>query len=148
MRHVWWIVGAAACAPPPVPDALLPRLQILTPDDGTEIALRPSDAENGESGCVFDITVTVDVDNFDVHQPESDEEEVEGEGHWHLYVDGEPGNYKGGYGPTATFTGSDAAPGSLTMVAELHTNQHAPIEEEGAIDRVEVLLTPADGPCE
>lgn len=143
---VWLILGLGACAPPPVPDALLPRLQILTPEDGFEIVLRPAQTED-ESGCVFEITVTVDADNFDVHQPAPAEEEAEGEGHWHLYPDGEPEAYQGGYGPTATYIGSDASPGNLTMVAELHTNQHAAIEDDGAQDRVEVVLTRPD-PCE
>ncbi len=98
---------------------------------------------------MFEITVTADVDNFDVHKPESDEVEVEGEGHWHLYPDGDPAAYVSGYGPTATYVGSDASPGSLTMVAALHSNQHAPIDDlAGAEDRVEVALVVGEEPCE
>ena len=148
MRRIAWLIFGAACAPPPVPDALLPRLQILTPEDGFELALRPAASED-ESGCVYEITVTVDVDNFDVHQPETDEVEVEGSGHWHLYPDGEPGRYKSGYNAVATYIGNDASPGNLTMVAELHSNQHAPVDDiEAALDRVEVALTPSADPCE
>lgn len=149
MRHLGWlVVGAVGCAPPPVPDALLPRISILTPVDDFEIELRPAQSAE-ESGCVFELTVTVDVDNFDVHQPAADDVEVEGEGHWHLYPDGDPAAYESGYGPTATYVGSDASPGNLTMVAALHGNQHAPVEDlPGAEDRVEVALVPGGEPCE
>jgi len=130
---------------PPVQSQLVtvdvgaPTIQITVPSDGNV-------------GDTF--TVEVAVTNF-VLDPEAigNAENVAGTGHWHLDIDGAYDSASG----TTTTTVAGLAPGTHTLLASLHNNDHSPLSpavESQTVtvtvvgDPVITLLSPTGGDVE
>lgn len=95
LRQSWWgltLVFAAACEPPPAPEAggaeLDPRIVLLYPDSTVPIGLDPDDGH-------LRFLVAVDLVDIEFNDPGLAEVNTDGEGHYHVslndaYVDAPP----------------------------------------------------------
>src|SRR5678815_1957378 len=110
------LVVLAACDPPGLPDELLPRIAIVAPISDSEVPLTAT-----QDACDLDVTVAVDIDNFDIVPVGTPI--AEGEGHWHVVMVGREADtlLKIDDAQSADFHAADVLSGTrVTIEASLH----------------------------
>ncbi len=123
-------------------DDMDPSITIVTPEDGDVVPLTLD-----EDGCRLEVSVTVEVKNFTLREPNDNAQPDAG--HWHLAVDG------GLFKPLTSEVGQlpviFGVPGDIVGInADLRNDLHEPLDQfPDWKDRIEVVLgDPPTGTCD